>query len=111
MEFLTKNLADWTSGNEILDKFIQEKQLEYTKYGVVFEWIPYDKFMFIGIKKVEKSNIATAIWEEGPLYYFEHEEECIRVLDTKVILRILYDSENITNEFINKVMKFFTSLV
>ncbi|UZO11100.1 uncharacterized protein OCT59_002674 [Rhizophagus irregularis] len=29
MEFLSKNFANWTSGNEIFDNFIQEKQLEY----------------------------------------------------------------------------------
>jgi hypothetical protein len=29
MEYLTNNFTNWTSGNEIIDNFIQEKQLKY----------------------------------------------------------------------------------
>jgi hypothetical protein len=109
MEFLTKNFANWTSENEIIDNFIKEKQLEYERGGVVFEWIPYDRLF--EIKKIE-GGFATAIWKEGPLRYNQYEGEYIRSSYDKVILRFLCDSESITNEFINKVIKiFFTSLV
>ncbi|GBC02165.1 hypothetical protein RclHR1_04490011 [Rhizophagus clarus] len=100
LELLTKNFANWTSGNEIIDNFIQEKQLKHERYSAVFEWIPYDKF--IEIKGIGKS-IATAIWKEGPLKYYKNDEEWIRSSYKKVTLRFLYDSENITDEFINKV--------
>ncbi|GBB94225.1 hypothetical protein RclHR1_23130002 [Rhizophagus clarus] len=78
MEFLKENFTNWS----------------------IFEWIPCDKF--IGIEKIGKSNIATAIWGEGPLCYYEYEEEWIRSSDIKVMLIYLYDSGDITNEFINK---------
>ncbi|UZO11103.1 uncharacterized protein OCT59_002677 [Rhizophagus irregularis] len=107
MEFLTKNFPNLTSGNEIIDNFIQKKHLEYLKKhkrGVVFEWIPYDKF--IEIEKIEESDFATAIWKDGPLSYDKHVEEWIRASYEEVILRILYDSENITDEFINKVKSY-----
>ncbi|GBC02162.1 hypothetical protein RclHR1_04490008 [Rhizophagus clarus] len=101
LEFFIKNFANWTSGNEIIDNFIQEKQLKHERYSAVFEWIPYDKF--IEIKGIGKT-IATAIWKEGPLKYYKNDEEWIRSSSYKeVILRFLYDSENITDEFINKV--------
>ncbi|GBB93540.1 hypothetical protein RclHR1_21900002 [Rhizophagus clarus] len=103
MEFLKENFTNWSSENEIIDNFIQEKQLEY-KRGVVFEWIPYDKF--IGIEKIGKSNIATAIWEEGPLCYYEYEEEWIRSSDERVVLIYLFDSGDIANEFINKIKSY-----
>ncbi|GBB92637.1 hypothetical protein RclHR1_20390002 [Rhizophagus clarus] len=100
LEFLTKNFANWTSGNEIIDNFIQERQSKYNGYDKVFEWVPYDKF--IEIKEIGKS-IATAIWKEGPLSYDKVDEEWIRSSYKEVILRFLYDSGNITDEFINKV--------
>ncbi|GBB87752.1 hypothetical protein RclHR1_14240001 [Rhizophagus clarus] len=100
LEFLTKNFANWTSGNEIIDNFIQERQSKYNGYGKVFEWVPYDKF--IEIKEIGKS-IATAIWKEGPLSYDDDDEEWIRSSYEKVTLRFLYDSGNITDEFIDKV--------
>ncbi|CAB5379105.1 unnamed protein product [Rhizophagus irregularis] len=109
MEFLRKNFANWTSGNEIIDNFIQEKQSYYVtssyERNVVFEWIPYDKF--IEIEKIEGSDFATAIWKDGSLSY-DDKEEWIRISYEEVILRILYVSENITDEFINKVKSYLT---
>ena len=104
MEFLTKNFANWTSGNEKIDNFIQEKQLEYEEYAV-FEWIPYNKFTII--EEIGKGGFATAIWKEGPLSY--EEEEWIRTSYKKVCLKYLCDSQIITDEFINKVLKNLTS--
>jgi hypothetical protein len=35
-------VQNWASGNEKIDDFIQEKQLEVIKYNdIIFEWIPY----------------------------------------------------------------------
>ncbi|GES95352.1 kinase-like domain-containing protein [Rhizophagus clarus] len=100
MEFLKENFANWTSGNEIIDNFIQEKQLRH-KFGIVFEWILFDKF--IEVKEIGSGQFATAIWKEGPLRYYKNEEEWIRSSYTKVILKFLYGSENVTNEFKNKI--------
>ncbi|CAB4440494.1 unnamed protein product [Rhizophagus irregularis] len=113
MEFLTKNFANLTSGNEIIDNYIQEQHSRYLKcleyqVGVVFEWIPYDKF--IEIEKIEESDFATAIWKDGPLSYDKHVEEWIRTSYEEVILRILYDSENITDEFINKIKSYLLNI-
>ncbi|GES95364.1 kinase-like domain-containing protein [Rhizophagus clarus] len=117
MEFFTKTFANCTSGNEIIDKFIQKKQIEYEYYeikwrgkkiheligyiGAIFEWIPYDKF--IEVKETTISDFATAVWKEGPLSYDGNDEEWIRSSYKKVILKYLYDSKNITDEFINEV--------
>src|SRR5256885_1924682 len=39
---LKANFISWTSRNEEIDKFIQEKQLKINNYNdIVFEWIPY----------------------------------------------------------------------
>ncbi|POG67725.1 hypothetical protein GLOIN_2v275216 [Rhizophagus irregularis DAOM 181602=DAOM 197198] len=107
-KIIAENFANWTSGNEIIDNFIQEKQLNYdasyTKYGdikAVFEWIPYNEL--IGIKELGKSCFATAIWKEGPLFHCERENEWMKKSYEFVTLKFLYDLQNITDEFINKV--------
>jgi hypothetical protein len=99
-EIIAKNFANWTSGNEIFDNLIQEKQLKYNGFGVVFEWIPYSEL--IDIKKIGNNGLATAIWKEGSLHYCVN--EWIRISYEKVVLKFLYDSQNISDEFINKVL-------
>src|SRR5437868_6651444 len=42
---LKKKFANWTSGDEKLDNFIQEMQLKINEWhDITFEWIPYDQF-------------------------------------------------------------------
>ncbi|UZO11095.1 uncharacterized protein OCT59_002669 [Rhizophagus irregularis] len=101
-EIIVKNFTNWTSGNNIIDNFIQEKQLKLNNNprDRILKWIPYDEF--IDIKEIGQSGLATTVWKEGPLFYNEN-EGWIRLSYQKVILKFLYDSENITDEFINKV--------
>ncbi|UZO08929.1 uncharacterized protein OCT59_029172 [Rhizophagus irregularis] len=109
-KIIAENFANWTSGNEIIDNFIQEKQLNYDSTyanGVykkaVFEWIPYNEL--ININEIGKNCFATAIWKEGPLFYFKSENEWAKISYEVVILKFLYDLQNITDELINKVRK------
>ena len=42
-----QNFVNWTSGNNDIDKLIQDTQLSaHTEYALrsVLEWIPYDRF-------------------------------------------------------------------
>ena len=102
---LKKNFANWTSGNEMIDDFIQNRQQEiYEPDNIIFEWIPYNQLN--DIKEINKNNftaIYSAIWENGPLYYCFHKKEYVRKFgNQKVILECLYNSQNI-NEFSDKV--------
>ncbi len=99
---LKKNFANWTSGNKIIDDLIQEKQQKiYKSNNIIFEWIPYNQL--IDIKEIN-SDLYSAIWKDGPLYYCHNKKEYERKSgNQKVILDILYDSLNITNEFYDKV--------
>ena len=70
-------------------------------FNIVFEWIPYDQFNYI--KKVGEGGFATvysAIWKDGPLY---NNEKYRRNKNKEVTLKCLYNSQNITDEFLNKV--------
>jgi hypothetical protein len=56
-------------------------------------------------------EIATAIWEEGPLRYNYDDNEWTREPYEKVCLRYLRNSQDIADEFINKVLNFSINLM
>jgi hypothetical protein len=100
---LKQNFKNWTSENKKIDDFIQKMQLEINtwKDGIV-EWIPYNQFN--SIKEIGKGGFAivySAIWMNGPLKY--NEKKYNRKPDKEVALKVLYNSQNITDEFINEV--------
>jgi hypothetical protein len=70
-------------------------------YDIIFEWIPYNQFR--NIKEIDKGGFATiysATWKDGPLSYNKYEYTRNR---KKVALKQLYNSQNITIEFLNEV--------
>jgi hypothetical protein len=77
-------------------------QLEINRpYDIIFEWIPYNQF--INIKEIDKGGFATiysATWKDGPLSYDNYEYTRVR---KQVVLKQLYNSQNITIEFLNEV--------
>ena len=102
-----KNFANWTSGNEKIDEFIQEMQLKSYYENIIAEWIPYNKFNDIKeLGKGDSTTVYSAIWTDGPLDYDEDSKKYTRESDKKVALKYLYNSQNITNEFLNEVRNF-----
>ncbi|CAB5379532.1 unnamed protein product [Rhizophagus irregularis] len=100
------NLANWISGNEKIDDFIQEMQLKLDGYeDIVFEWVPYNQFN--NINEIGKGGFAivySANWKDGPLEYVADEKTYKRNDPNKVIaLKCLRNSQNITNKFLNEV--------
>ncbi|GES81057.1 kinase-like domain-containing protein [Rhizophagus clarus] len=101
VNYLKQNFANWTSGNEIIDKFIQEMQLKIESREDIIEWIPYNQF--INIKEISDSSIQyTAIWVNGLLRYEKKKQEYERISNVKVALKCLGNLQNITNEYLNK---------
>jgi hypothetical protein len=89
--------------NETIDKLIQKMQLNIKNQNNIVEWIPYDQFN--DIKELGKDKLTTtysAIWKDGPLQYNYDVCEYSRQQNIKVNLK-LYNSQHITNEFLNKV--------
>ena len=93
------------SGNKKIDNLIQEMQLKISyKSDIVFEWIPYSKLY--NIEEINKGDFATvysAIWKDGPLHYDNYKKELKRIPGKEVALKCLFNSQNITNEFLNEV--------
>ncbi|RHZ76571.1 hypothetical protein Glove_196g20 [Diversispora epigaea] len=48
---------NWTSGNDKIDKFIKDAQLNTNSYLDVIEWIPYDRFK--DVKQIGKGGFGT----------------------------------------------------
>ncbi|RHZ48277.1 hypothetical protein Glove_553g28 [Diversispora epigaea] len=63
---LQNDFNNWTSGNEKIDKFIQDAQLNANNYWDVIEWISYDRFK--DVKQIGKGGFGTihyARWIDG----------------------------------------------
>jgi hypothetical protein len=103
---------NWTSGNEKIDVFIQEKQLKICySDDVILEWIPFNQFY--GIKETCKDGFITvysAIWKDGPLYYEYPKNKYIRDSNKKVALKCIFKSYESIDSLINEVRNFFKYL-
>ncbi|RHZ83286.1 hypothetical protein Glove_97g82 [Diversispora epigaea] len=65
----------WTSGNDTIDKFIQDTQLNADYYELI-EWIPYDRFK--DIKQIAKGGFGTiyyAKWVDGWIQCWDIENQ------------------------------------
>ncbi|RHZ64772.1 hypothetical protein Glove_320g54 [Diversispora epigaea] len=66
----------WTSGNDKIDKFIQDSQVNATSKNQVIEWIPYDRFK--DIKEIAKGGFGTiykAKWIVGEIKRWDFENQ------------------------------------
>ncbi|RHZ86173.1 hypothetical protein Glove_54g21 [Diversispora epigaea] len=67
---------NWTSGNDKIDKLIQDAQLNADYYWRVIEWIPYDRFK--DIKQIGKGGFGTihyARWIDGEIEKWDIENQ------------------------------------
>jgi hypothetical protein len=110
IDWLKENFTNWTSENKQLDNLIQDIQLNINNYNdTIFEWIPY--YQFSNIEKLS-NTIYSAKWEDGPLLHnYYYNTKYIRIsADKAVILKYLVNLQNIINEFLNEVSRFFINL-
>ncbi|UZO14478.1 uncharacterized protein OCT59_005935 [Rhizophagus irregularis] len=99
---LKKNFTNWTSGNEKIDKIIQEIQSKINKEeDIIVEWIPYNQFN--SIKKLIKDDFATAIWKDGSLIYIKQDRKRERVPNKEVTLKYLNNSQDVINDLLNEI--------
>ena len=73
---LQQNFNKWTSGNEFIDKFIQESQLKSEYRSFILEWIPYNRLT--NVKYLDKggfSAVYKAIWLDGPIARWDYRKQ------------------------------------
>ena len=93
--------------NEKIVNLIQELQLKINcRYDSIPEWIPYNQFNnIIEISKDDFTVMYSAIWKDGPLTYnYCGNKKWIRISNETVTLKCLFNSQNITDEFLNEVV-------
>jgi hypothetical protein len=105
-KYFQHNFKNWTSGNNDIDKYIQDTQLSVHYYvSDPLEWIPYDRFnniefiVEVGVGKAYRAN-----WIDGCRDYWDCvDQKLIRTnQNMDVILKNLNDPSEVTLIF-NKV--------
>jgi hypothetical protein len=108
---LQKDFSKWTSGNSIVDKFIQEHQLETSDRLKMLYWIPYEKFADIEyLTEGGFSKIYKAEWKGGIISDHQGIGLTNNYRNGKwsnaskgVILKVLNNSQNITTIFLQEI--------
>jgi hypothetical protein len=104
--YFQRNFGNWSSGNNDIDKLIQNTQLlEHTSFRVedAIEWIPYNRFCNI---KYIAENKFCADWIDRCIDYRSNYNENWKRKNCNmfVILKSLNNPKNVTLELINKVL-------
>ncbi|EXX72824.1 Ypk2p [Rhizophagus irregularis DAOM 197198w] len=99
-----QKFIDWSSGNNDIDKLIQDIQLSsHEDVNEVLEWIPYDRLDDIKyIKENKFGKVYRANWNDGYIYRWA-EQDWIRYQNMIVQLKSLNNLKNVTFEFINEI--------
>src|SRR5271169_5646054 len=72
-----QNFKNWTSGNDDIDKFIQDAQLSAEHSFQVLEWIPYNRFYDINyIAKGGFGKVYRANWIDGYITNWDNTKKC-----------------------------------
>ncbi|RHZ59664.1 hypothetical protein Glove_362g71 [Diversispora epigaea] len=98
-KYLENNFGNWTSGNNEIDKLIQECQLKTVAPENVIEWIEYDRFEDVKyLKEGGCATIYTAIWKDGCYEKWNSERQILERFERqKIVLKRLNNSNNNNN--------------
>ncbi|CAB5392298.1 unnamed protein product [Rhizophagus irregularis] len=97
----------------MIDEFIQYTQLNANDSTDYLEWIDFNQFDLVENtnKRGASSSIYSAIWMEGPSWNLDEEAEVwTRNGPIKVILKRLDNSQNINQEFVNQLYRYYKCL-
>ncbi|GET02181.1 kinase-like domain-containing protein [Rhizophagus clarus] len=102
---LKDDFNNWTSGNKIIDEFIQQSQLNAVYHIKCLEWIPFEKFQNITyIAEGGFGKVYTAEWPEGNIEYWDIEnQKWRREHYDKYALKSLNNSSDISSDFLNEI--------
>ncbi|RHZ43779.1 hypothetical protein Glove_856g36 [Diversispora epigaea] len=109
-KYLKNNFGNWTSGNNEIDKLIQECQQKTVAPDSVIEWIEYDQFENVEhLTEGGCATIYTAIWKEGYYDKWNSERQTLeRFGRQKTILKRLNNSNNNSVNWFQEVTLSFT---
>lgn len=95
-----KNLT----GQEVIEKFIQQQQSKETNENRAPKWIPYEQFTNIEyLAEGGFSKIYKAFWNEGNIEKFDG-EKWETASSTDIVLKVLTDSQNSVLDFLQEII-------
>jgi hypothetical protein len=99
----------WTSGNDIIDKFIQECQKLSSIPRHIMEWIPFNQFKKVKfLTKGGFGSIYTAEWTRGHIFdYDESKKKYAYFGPERMVLKSLNDSNEPGKIFFDEVSSKF----
>ncbi|RHZ65778.1 hypothetical protein Glove_311g3 [Diversispora epigaea] len=96
---------NWTSGNDKINKFIQDAQLNANRNWRVIEWIPFDRFK--DVKQIGKGGFGTihyARWIDGFIEKWDIEnQQWKRNLKDKEVALKKFDNFVNFNDVLNEI--------
>ncbi|RHZ85137.1 hypothetical protein Glove_71g107 [Diversispora epigaea] len=95
---------NWTSGNDKIDKFIQDAQLNANRNYEVIEWIPYDRFK--DVKQIGKGGFGTihyARWIDGFIRRWDIENQQWKRYDNREVALKKFDNFVNFNDVLNEM--------
>ncbi|RHZ82341.1 hypothetical protein Glove_109g203 [Diversispora epigaea] len=95
---------NWTSGNDEIDKLIQDAQLNANNYWEVIEWIPYDRLK--DVKQIGKGGFGTihyARWIDGKIKNWIIENQKWKRYDNREVALKKFDSFVNFNDVLNEM--------
>uniref|UniRef100_U9TQB5 Protein kinase domain-containing protein n=1 Tax=Rhizophagus irregularis (strain DAOM 181602 / DAOM 197198 / MUCL 43194) TaxID=747089 RepID=U9TQB5_RHIID len=101
-----QNFKNWTSGNNDIDKFIQDTQLSsHNDLKEALEWIPYNRLYYIKyIAEDEFGEVYKANWIDGNISCWNNENKNWKRYGSKnVILKSLNNLKNIRIKLMDEV--------
>ncbi|CAG8593378.1 15404_t:CDS:2, partial [Acaulospora colombiana] len=104
-ERLERDFVNWTSGNEIIDRAIQQSQSMLPLPRYLIEWIPYTDLEDVKYKtKGGCAEILTATWKKGVILSFDNEkQEFERSPAGVVVLKKLLNSQDANEKFLEEL--------
>ncbi|RHZ85091.1 hypothetical protein Glove_71g126 [Diversispora epigaea] len=110
LKHFQNDFNNWTSGNDKIDKFIQDVQLNANGNWDVIEWIPYDRFK--DVKQIGKGGFGTiyyARWIDGYIKEWDIEnQQWKRYRNSEVALKKFDNFVNF-NDVLNEMEIHFKS--
>ena len=106
--YFQQNFENWTSGNNDIDKLIQDTQLlVHNNYpSKALEWIPYDRLKNIKYIAEDKfGKVYKASWINGYISNWDYDIQNWKRINKNmfVAMKSLNNSKRITIKFINEV--------
>jgi hypothetical protein len=103
--YLKAKFANWTSGNNNIDKLIQDCQIKSLKPNKIMEWIPYNNLINIEyLTRGGCSEIYTAEWIDGYFIEWDPKEQQLKRFGSQyVVLKRLENVENANQRWFEEV--------